>query len=177
MPTYQNRSGLMTSIGDWTFSPGEIKPISQQYLDLSLNPNIIKISDEPKLIQQFYPVLENISSAPSNCSKFISNIGAIIVSINDLDDPCPVGTEIDVSGFIGLTDNIVDYIHLKTITFKKIQIKDSSGNLISIWSTFDDIIIKSHILDTYHEFVCFNISRKTNSVGKINLLVKYFHGG
>lgn len=173
MPTYKNKSSQMVSVGEFTFSPGEEKPVNQQYL-LPISP-IVKTSETPEIINPFKLIFQNIDSKTS-MSMMFNLRHTMILKVTDGDVSGSVGDNITITAFAGITDNIVDFIPINSFTFKRMEFQTFEGDDLFLWGV-DPILsipkINPQLVDKVSEFITLQITDFSGS-GQINVYYKAF---
>lgn len=172
MPTYKNKSSQMYSVGEFTFSPGEEKPVKQQYL-LEIGP-IVKTDDNPPIQNNFKVVFENISEV-TNMSRFFNLRHTMILKVSDAEQEGSLGDTITVTAFAGITDDINDFIPIQEFIFERKQFKNQDGGDIIVWglSTFGVPKIDPQLIDKVSEFISLQVTDFSGS-GSVNVYYKAF---
>ncbi len=173
MPTYKNKSSTMFSVGEFTFSPGEEKPVNQQYL-LEIGP-IVKTSDDPKIINGFKLIFENINS-PTNMSNMFNLRHTMILNVIDGNNIGSVGDSITIVAFAGITDNIAGFIPICNFTFKRMKFQDFNGDDLFLWGLDPKLSVPKidpQLVDKVSEFITLQITDFTGS-GNVNVYYKAF---
>ncbi len=169
MPTYQNRSGRLITIGTTTLSPGEKRPLDY-YLCIDDYPDIFKIDDNPLIRNGFFSLFENVSTV-TNMSKIYEFRSSLILNVVS-SGSFSANAIVEITAFVGITDNIKDFIPIKQFNFKQIQFKDKDGNSSFSWIA-SDYKLNQQLIDPHHEFVSFAVTNVTNS-GTFNVLLKSY---
>lgn len=174
MPTYQNRSGQQISVGDFTFSGGEKKPIHQKYLEIADYPTIVKISEDPFIDNTFITVFTDIGSSSSlKMSRQFNFQHSTILKVVDGSSQPNDGEIVEICCFAGITDNVRDSMIIKRIKFTRHIGYDEFGGQFSFWEpdSFPKIIQQQ--IDVYSELTSYLVSIPPAS-GSINLMIKYY---
>lgn len=171
MPTYQNRSGQMVTIGDVTFSSGETKPVDQQYLSLvSADRLVIKVSDEPPLRNNFFTIFEGISSPTNMTEPRLFRHSVVLQVKNHNISDSTVGKKVTIVAFASVTDNPLDCIPIKYFEFICQDYLDTNGNSIPLWYCLDPLLKRDNI-DPYSELIWFSV---VDIEATVNVLVKSY---
>ena len=170
MPTYQNRSGQMVTVGDWSFSPGEKKQVNQ-YINIVDHPNIFKISEDPDIANDWAIIFSNLEMT-SNMSRFIHGRISLVVSIRDVTG-CSDGDVIELVAFSGITDRVNEMVPVKTFTFTRKTCKDENGNATPYWFPKDGFRLSQQLIDSNYEMIAFQVTSFTGD-GKVNVLIKSY---
>lgn len=154
MPTYQNRSSSMNFSGEFSFSPGEIKPITQCYLSESTN--IVKISDDPPLQNNFHIIFTDVASPTNMSSPFYFKNSAIIHLKNK--GPIVVNSTATITAFVSLTDNPEDCIPIQEFNFIMQQYPDPNGNFIGLFKPVNANRLPFQLIDPFSELLRFAVT-------------------
>lgn len=171
MPTYQNRSGQLVTVGDWSFSPGEKKPV-HQYINVTDHPEIVKIDDLPPISNPFFILFPNIGG-PSNMSRMFHGRISLVLGVRDGTIGGQDNDIVEVTAFAGITDKVSEMLPVKTFKFTRKTWKDEAGNATSYWIPEKDFRLAQQLVDSNYEIIAFQVTSFTGS-GNINVLIKSY---
>lgn len=169
MPTYKNVSNQIITVGNVTLSPHREIQVTNQYINPDIK-GIVKVSDEPKLKDNFILVLPNQSS-PSNMSIFFDHNRSIVLHIKD-NTGAPTATKAKITAFVGITDKPEDLIPIHVFEFEKKTYKDNKGQSVSLWSANNSNKLPQGIINPFYELVCFAVTEVSG--GSIDVYVKHY---
>lgn len=145
MPIYKSVSNKPEIIyNNIILNPG-VETIISRYINLNTYPFLIKISDTPYINELI--LLQDINSS---CISTIQDFEKS-VNVRMTDSGCNIGDTVKLGIILGNTDNIVDFILVKTLIFKLITV--SPG--INIWECNEPII--KFLEYTNYKFYCISV--------------------
>jgi len=169
MPTYYNSSSKTVGAEYFQIPPYTNQPV-MKYISLNEFPQLKKISDDPLINNDFQIIFTNISNNTNSTPIFTLNRRRVFridnsISENSVDD------QVKIQIFIGVNDNINEFIPFKEFTFICKQYKNQYGDSILLWQPQSTFYIDPVWIDMTVEFFCFQVSY-IDIAGSINVLMK-----
>jgi hypothetical protein len=111
-------------------------------------------------------------SAPTDMSAILTFHQDLIMVVRDSTSAVPVDTTSVIQPFVGITDNIREFIPIKPLIFTRQEFRDQLGESVPFWVS-DNYRISRQQIDVSVEFICFQMV-STLASGNISVYLKYF---